>query len=251
MAGAVGCGTVPGRIGGLAIQAPARHDRRAPPHPPEDRPVTRLSNVPRRHDPYWDLDGTGARHQRTKQRVVKLAAWLVVVLILGFAATRLPAIDPEYLLHGAGRPILAGALLDDPRRGRAPRPGPDPVRQPGLTRVGARRSRRARTDDPGAGVRLLRTAAKDAGLGHRHPAVPLRVCARGDLPRIGGARPGSVVIAPRSSRACAPCAAHAAAQRPARQPGHGDPAHRPLRYPRRVPRSPLRGTGLEEDRCAP
>ena len=64
-----------------------------------------------RHDPYWDVDGTGARNQRTRQRVVRLATWVVVVAILGVVATRLPTVDPEYLLHGEGRPILAGALM--------------------------------------------------------------------------------------------------------------------------------------------
>ena len=73
--------------------------------------MARMSIAPRRHDPYWDLDGADARHQRTKQRIVKLAAWFVIVVVLAFAATRLPAIDPEYLFFGAGRPILAGALM--------------------------------------------------------------------------------------------------------------------------------------------
>jgi len=73
--------------------------------------VNRPSIAPRRHDPYWDLDGTGARQQRNKQRLNKLAAWFAVVLVLAAVATQLPAIDPEYLTHGAGRPILAAALM--------------------------------------------------------------------------------------------------------------------------------------------
>jgi hypothetical protein len=73
--------------------------------------VSRLSIAPRRHDPYWDMDGAGAQRVRTKQRVVRLAIWVVLVAVFAFAATRLPAIDPDYLIHGDGRPLLAGALL--------------------------------------------------------------------------------------------------------------------------------------------
>ena len=68
-------------------------------------------SLARRHDPYWDMDGKGARLQRVKQRLIRLAAWVVIVAVLAVAATRLPAVDPEFLLRGAGRPILGGALL--------------------------------------------------------------------------------------------------------------------------------------------
>lgn len=73
--------------------------------------MSRPSVAPRRHDPYWDMDGADARHQRTKQRITRLAAWVVIVAILGLVLTRLPSIDPEFLIQGQGRPILAGALL--------------------------------------------------------------------------------------------------------------------------------------------
>jgi hypothetical protein len=73
--------------------------------------VSRLSLAPRHHDPYWDMDGVGARHQRTKRRLVRLAVWVVLIATLAVIATRLPAVDPEYLVHGGGRPILAGALM--------------------------------------------------------------------------------------------------------------------------------------------
>jgi hypothetical protein len=73
--------------------------------------VSRLSPTLRRHDPYWDLDGAGARHERTRQRLVRLAIWVAIVAILAIVVTRLPAIDPEFLLRGEGRPILAGALM--------------------------------------------------------------------------------------------------------------------------------------------
>ncbi len=73
--------------------------------------MSRLTLAPRRHDPYWDMDGSGARQLRTKQRLVRLATWVAIVALLAFALTRLPSVDPEYLIHGGGRPILAGALL--------------------------------------------------------------------------------------------------------------------------------------------
>jgi hypothetical protein len=73
--------------------------------------VSRLSTAPRRHDPYWDMDGAGARRVRTKQRFVRLAIWVAIVALFAFVATRLPSLDPEYLFHGGGRPILTGALL--------------------------------------------------------------------------------------------------------------------------------------------
>lgn len=73
--------------------------------------MSRLSAALRRHDPYWDMDGAGARRQRFQRRFVRFLTWVLIVVILAFAATRLPAIDPEYLVRGDGRPILAGALL--------------------------------------------------------------------------------------------------------------------------------------------
>jgi hypothetical protein len=73
--------------------------------------MPRLSIAPRRHDPFWDLDGAGARRQRTQRRLTRYVVWLVVLAALAVVLTRLPAIDPEFLVQGGGRPILAGALL--------------------------------------------------------------------------------------------------------------------------------------------
>ena len=70
-----------------------------------------LSLGPRRHDPYWDMDGRGARRIRTKRRLAQAAVWFAVVLALAYMSTRLPTVDPEYLISGDGRRILAGALL--------------------------------------------------------------------------------------------------------------------------------------------
>jgi hypothetical protein len=72
--------------------------------------VTRLSLAPR-HDPYWDMDGKGARRHRTKQRLVRYVIWILILAVFAVAAANLPAIDPEYLLRGDGRPLMAGALL--------------------------------------------------------------------------------------------------------------------------------------------
>jgi hypothetical protein len=73
--------------------------------------VSRPSIAPRRHDPYWDLDGANAQHLRTRQRIVRGVAWFVILLALGFMATRLPSIDPDFLLRGEGRPVMAAALF--------------------------------------------------------------------------------------------------------------------------------------------
>ncbi|MEP6639404.1 MAG: hypothetical protein ABJC39_08650 [Chloroflexota bacterium] len=73
--------------------------------------MSRLSVAQRRHDPYWDTDGAGARHVRTKQRAIRMVVWLVIVVALAIVATRLPSIDPEYLTSGSGRPILAASLF--------------------------------------------------------------------------------------------------------------------------------------------
>lgn len=73
--------------------------------------MPRLSAPLRRHDPFWDLDGESARRVRTQRRVVRQAIWLLIVIAVAFAATRLPSVDPEFLIRGDGRPLLAGALL--------------------------------------------------------------------------------------------------------------------------------------------
>jgi hypothetical protein len=57
------------------------------------------------------MDGRGARRVRNKRRFAQAAVWFLVVLALAFVSTRLPSVDPEYLIAGDGRPILAGALL--------------------------------------------------------------------------------------------------------------------------------------------
>jgi hypothetical protein len=63
------------------------------------------------HDPFWDMDGKGARCSRTRRRFVRAAVALIVVLVVALLVTKLPTMDPQYLVSGDGRPILAGALL--------------------------------------------------------------------------------------------------------------------------------------------
>jgi hypothetical protein len=70
-----------------------------------------LSIAPRHHDPYWDMDGAGAQRMRANRRVVRYGAWLGALLVLAVVLTQLPAIDPEYLIHGGGRPILAASVM--------------------------------------------------------------------------------------------------------------------------------------------
>ena len=64
-----------------------------------------------RRDPYWDMDGVGARRARIRKALVRYSAWLLILAVFVLVALNLPAIDPEYLIRGDGRPILAGALL--------------------------------------------------------------------------------------------------------------------------------------------
>jgi hypothetical protein len=73
--------------------------------------VPRLSRSSRNHDPYWDLDGEGARRSRHQRRFVRWAVAAVTILVIALVATRLPAIDASILTTPAGKPILAGAVL--------------------------------------------------------------------------------------------------------------------------------------------
>ncbi|TMF41069.1 MAG: hypothetical protein E6I26_01670 [Chloroflexi bacterium] len=63
------------------------------------------------HDPFWDMDGKGARRTRLRRKFVRTAVYLVALMTLGVGVTRLPAVDPQFLIAGDGRPILAAALM--------------------------------------------------------------------------------------------------------------------------------------------
>jgi hypothetical protein len=49
--------------------------------------------------------------RRLRRRFVRGAVALIAILVLGLVVTQLPTIDPQFLLSGDGRPVLAGALL--------------------------------------------------------------------------------------------------------------------------------------------
>ena len=67
------------------------------------------------HDPFWGLDGKNAQHARLRRRVTRFVTLAILailaVLLVALFATRLPTVDPQYLLTGEGRPILAAAIL--------------------------------------------------------------------------------------------------------------------------------------------
>ncbi|HET7030560.1 MAG TPA: hypothetical protein VFI34_08615 [Candidatus Limnocylindrales bacterium] len=72
--------------------------------------MSRLS-LASRHDPYWDMDGKGAKQQRLRRRLLRYVTWALIIGILALTALHLPAIDPDYLLRGEGRPVMAAGLL--------------------------------------------------------------------------------------------------------------------------------------------
>jgi hypothetical protein len=70
-----------------------------------------LSAASTRRDPFWGLDGTSARRTRLRRKVSRLAMVAIAVVALALLATRLPTVDPQFLINGEGRPILAGAIF--------------------------------------------------------------------------------------------------------------------------------------------
>jgi hypothetical protein len=71
------------------------------------------ANAPR-SDPFWDLDGAGARRSRRRRQIIRAAiailiAALAIVLAVTLAA-RIPEMDPGFVRE-AGRPLLAAAVL--------------------------------------------------------------------------------------------------------------------------------------------
>ena len=100
-------GPWPDRGTGVGATGPAGSTSPTPPagEPPGDPPVRR-----RRHDPYWDLDGAGCTPPgpstgSSGSRPGSPSCW--------YWLRRDPTaeLDPEYLIHGEGRPVLAAALF--------------------------------------------------------------------------------------------------------------------------------------------
>ena len=73
--------------------------------------MPRLTRSSNRHDPFWDMDGAGARRVRTQRTFARSATWLIAILVIAVVATRLTTVDVAFLISGAGRPILGGAIL--------------------------------------------------------------------------------------------------------------------------------------------
>ncbi|HET9614039.1 MAG TPA: hypothetical protein VFP22_04425 [Candidatus Limnocylindrales bacterium] len=73
--------------------------------------MPRLSLAAPRRDPFWDMDGKSVRRSRNRQKAVRLLVFAIVALVAAVLLTRLPAVDPEYLVSDAGRPILAAAIF--------------------------------------------------------------------------------------------------------------------------------------------
>ena len=73
--------------------------------------MSRLSLSNARHDPFWDLDGKTVRRSRSRRKFVRTTVLALVAVIVGLLATRLPAVDPTFLVSPDGRPILAAAIF--------------------------------------------------------------------------------------------------------------------------------------------
>jgi ABC-type Mn2+/Zn2+ transport system permease subunit len=66
----------------------------------------------RRHDPFWDLDGSAARRSRSQRKFLRVGLVVLGILFVAFVAVRLPAFDPQLLTtSGNLRPVLAIALF--------------------------------------------------------------------------------------------------------------------------------------------
>jgi hypothetical protein len=63
------------------------------------------------HDPFWDIDGKGARRTRIRRKFVRTAVFLIAALVAVVLVTRLPAIDASFLMVENGRPLLTGVIF--------------------------------------------------------------------------------------------------------------------------------------------
>jgi hypothetical protein len=71
-----------------------------------------LPSLNRRHDPFWDLDGSAARRSRSQRKFLRAGLLLLGVVFVAFVAARLPAFDPQLVTtNGNLRPVLAVALF--------------------------------------------------------------------------------------------------------------------------------------------
>jgi hypothetical protein len=69
-------------------------------------------SLSRRHDPFWDLDGSAARRSRSQRKFLRAGLVVLGVLFIAFVVARLPAFDPALVTtSGNLRPVLAVALF--------------------------------------------------------------------------------------------------------------------------------------------
>jgi hypothetical protein len=74
--------------------------------------MQRPSLAPRRHDPFWDLDGSAARRSRTQRRFLRFGMVILSAMLLGVLVARLPTFDPALIIgNGTLKPFLAIVLL--------------------------------------------------------------------------------------------------------------------------------------------
>ena len=73
--------------------------------------MSRLSLGATRHDPFWDLDGKSARRSRLRRKLVRYLVLAFAAVGVALVATRLPAVDPTFLMTSDGRPYLAVAIF--------------------------------------------------------------------------------------------------------------------------------------------
>lgn len=63
------------------------------------------------HDPFWGMDGKSARRSRFRRKFVRTMVFLIVAIVAVVLVTKLPAIDPSFLMVENGRPLLTGIIF--------------------------------------------------------------------------------------------------------------------------------------------
>jgi hypothetical protein len=64
-----------------------------------------------KHDPFWGMDGKNARRTRFRRKFVRTVVFVIAALVAVVLITRLPAIDPSFLMVENGRPLLTGVIF--------------------------------------------------------------------------------------------------------------------------------------------
>jgi hypothetical protein len=66
-----------------------------------------------RRDPWWDLDGRGARRDRVQRRLVGFVVVVLSATLLALILAALPRVDARSIVLGPDRPVVAAAALAD------------------------------------------------------------------------------------------------------------------------------------------